>query len=418
MYTLAPVDNFANVNGTGQSINASSVRLVDGTKRAYGNDDSVYITVDTDTVSDDTHTAITKVNGTYTGVQDVDLLVTAGASTGLATNTSIFAVYDDDLYIIGAVVIGEDAYNTDNYAYAIKEASNEYIDDDEYTYWDFTAVVDGEIVTLTVKDKYGDVISAIAGRVGAANITKNGLFRLTYDADGYVVGAEYCNDTNLGGNKVYDNTDYGSGADVDPDIYSVYDVRHNATKANFYAVGRTLYVHNRTNDAGLTLAADAPIIVIQIEEYSDGRTALVYEEYTTISQALDALDNSTAYQGEVAAVRNDRGTAEYLVFKSWTNLDVTTDDGSTPSTGSVGSVTLNTSGDIGLADKKGNAINGDDLSWELYMRTDSQDDFNVAMDGKNIAAEWSGIKSFISSKSGYSFYLVVDGVKSNTVTIP
>ena len=47
-----------------------------------------------------------------------------------ATNTdnspAIFAVYDDDRYIIGAVVVGEDENNTKNYAYALKSAQNEY----------------------------------------------------------------------------------------------------------------------------------------------------------------------------------------------------------------------------------------------------------------------------------------------------
>ena len=39
--------------------------------RAYGNDDSVFITVDTDRVSGSTSYPITDINGVYTGVQDV-----------------------------------------------------------------------------------------------------------------------------------------------------------------------------------------------------------------------------------------------------------------------------------------------------------------------------------------------------------
>ena len=61
------------------------------------------------------------------------------------------------------------------------------------------------------------------------------------------------------------------------------------------------------------------------------------EDYTTFTQAVDALedadnnpDNGVQFKGEISAVLNDRGTAEFVVLKSTTPVDVEDDDHSTP----------------------------------------------------------------------------------------
>ena len=334
VYTLAPVaeNRWATQKATSNEakINSSSVRVVDSSasKRAYGNDDSVYITVDTGAVDLNTAKGITKVTGTYTGVQNVDLKVYNTTDNKLTNDPAIMAVYDKDLYIIGAIVVGEDANSTDNYAYVLDDAQNEYVDDNDNYYWDFEAVVDGQIKTLTVKEKYGtfDVSNKIGAYIGAG---KNGMMTLTYDADGYVIDAVAVKDADP---NVYGDTDFGK--DTDPDKYNVYTLQYDDSfglkkSANFVVAGRTLYGHD--SDAGLTLESGAPVIVVQNEKSNTGITRLTYTAYTTISQALDALNNSKDFEGWVSAVLNDKGTAEYIVINSKDAVGFTSDDGTIPS---------------------------------------------------------------------------------------
>ena len=83
------------------------------------------------------------------------------------------------------------------------------------------------------------------------------------------------------------------------------------------AIGRTLYADfTNTTDVGLTLASGAPVIVLQ--EDADGNYSV--EEYTSIAQALDAVEDSDNYKGVIAAALNDKGTAEFIVLSSATQL--------------------------------------------------------------------------------------------------
>ena len=351
VYTLKPVTYFATepAQNDAYKINSASVRVVDEktgsvTKYAYGNDDSVYITVDTGAVDLSSETGITKVTGTYTGVQNVDIKVDAKANNALkdmnetkATASdypdapgAIFALYDEDLYIIGAVVIGEDANSTENYAFAVKGTQNEYKDADGYYYWDFVAVTENEVKTLTVKEKGTTVLKQRINNSILYN--ENAMYKLTYDADGYVIGAELCQDKDA---NVYGGTEFNASTKIDPNTHKVYDVRHSYEDAQLMAIGRTLYVSNKTaKDVGLTIDAGATIVLIQREDTVDG--AILVEEYTTFAQAIDALEDSIPgtdvvdFKGEISAVLNDKGTAEYVVLKSVTPEDVVTDDNTTP----------------------------------------------------------------------------------------
>ena len=335
IYTLDDVANYVNVPATSvKDINSASVRLSQSGKIAYGNDDSVYLTVEAKEDGVDTGDAIMKVTGTYTGVQNVDLKVNKTA-TGTITD-SIFAVYDKDKYIIGAIVVGEDASSTENYAFAVKAAQNEYIDADDNYYWDFMAVVDGEVKTLTVKEKGTTVLRDTIAKSIAYD--KDAMFKLTYDADGYVVGATLCKDSDT---NVYGGTEFNAQTDMNPDIYKIYDVRHGYA-ATLLATGKTLYVTNKSDkDVGLTIAEGATIVVVQRERTATGDISV--EEYSTFGQAINSLEDSNNFTGEISAVLNDKGTAEYVVLKSTTPVTITIDDGTPGSnSGTVKSMTVTT----------------------------------------------------------------------------
>ena len=121
MYTLTAVADqivvaYGDTGSAKKSINCESARVAEGSKYAWGNDDSVYITVKTDDVDTDdcgtpykVEVGISKVDAVYTGVQDVDLVL--DKDSPFERNNAkdvIYALYDtDDKYIDAAIVLGE-----------------------------------------------------------------------------------------------------------------------------------------------------------------------------------------------------------------------------------------------------------------------------------------------------------------------
>ncbi len=458
VYTLTPVNNWMDIKapadpanlGEVTKINPASVRLNSSSatlgvgegisKYAYGNDDSVYFTVDIGDVSDNqggsaNTTGITKVTGTYTGVQSVDLVLDKDSANGLSnmnnttndTNSSpaIFAVYDKDLYIIGAVVVGEDENNTKNYAYALKSAQNEYVDDAGNYYWDFEAVVDGQIKTLTVKEKGTRVLrDRISTWIGLSTYS---LIQVTYDADGYVVDAVQCVDNAINAtqtdDKVYSNTEFVASADRDD--YKVYDVMLNGgAHESLMAVGNTLYVENYTvQDIGLTIASGAPVVLVQ----QDTAGRWVINEYTTIKQALDQLEDADTtrtgvqFKGHIAAVLNSNTTAQYLVIKSETLVPVVDDDGTNP-IGNLASVNIAWDGYINnnmwlnLLDKNGNKLTSGTYTYTLYVRSNNQSGFDIAETGTVNAAAVNGAAFKTGLATGSSWYIEIGGLTSNVIT--
>ena len=328
VYTLDVADHYVNVKATStfDSINVENVRLTDAKKRAYGNDDSIYITVETKANATDDGIAINKVKNVYTGVQNINLKVETTAATDNKSNkieNSVFAVYDDDGYIIAAVVRGTEGTASENYAYAVKGAQNEYLlGDDDYYYWDFKAIQDGEYKTLTVKTEYKSTINTIKSLLTSNKVAGDpALLKLTLDKDGYVTEVEVVTDDAKKIDSVYGNFEFGKSYDIDPKNYDVYMV--TSKDVALKAVGRTLYSSD-AKDIGLTLASGAPVVVLQPD--SDGDLSI--EEYNNIAQALDALENSDKFEGVIAAALNDKGTAEFIVLSSATKLtDNSKDDG-------------------------------------------------------------------------------------------
>ena len=354
VYTL---DDAANLvvaaPASDMKINPANVRLIDKTTaglRAYGNDNSVYVTVEAKEDCVDGYTvtvggnkvvhndAITKVTASYTGVQNIDLIVNKDAIGEI--KDKVFAIYDKENYIIAAVVIGEDNSKTDSYAYALKAAKNEYVDADDYYYWDFEAVVDGEIKTLTVKSKYATLRDEIKDQCAAG---ANGLFQLTYDKDGYVTGAVLMKDTDKGSpDKVYGAKDWHEA--INTDVHKVYSMSYiDSEKAFFTIAGRTLYADSNSvagfnqTDAGLTLAKDAPVIVAQPKQKVNangqaiGNPSFVYESYNNLETALKALaGEGKDFVGYVSAVLDKKGTAQYIVLSDTAAVTYTVDDGTTP----------------------------------------------------------------------------------------
>ena len=340
--------------------------------RSYGNDDSVFITVDMDIVDtmNTAERAITEVNGVYTGVQNVEIEIDHDAD---AEEAEIYTVYNKDHYIIGAVTVGEGKGGNATVAYVLSGAKSERKEGDTY-YWEFDAVVEGVKQTLTAKSKYHDIFDVLAdesnswhediadgavnntpstltylGKSGDMNV-RDGLVELRYDADKeYVVGIRSVEEKDIYNNygsrsgsvkgmnslkqtvslrdvKAYRINGIGAytlkASSTDP--VNTWSTSYYADSApnKLYLQGRTLYVTAGQQDEGLALTSDAKAVVIQ-RENGDWETT----EYTSVQSAITAIadwNDNTAdgldYMGEIVAAVNSAGAATWVVFTNYAEL--------------------------------------------------------------------------------------------------
>ena len=291
VYTLKPAARYTidYTENADEIIDCSNVALDKdyGTGRSFGNDDSVFITVDSGAV-DTGDAEVLEVTGTYTGVQEVKL--------ALDEHKYVYSVYDKENYIIAAIVPGEADGNVDNYAYILTDEYSEAKVDGTY-YWEFDAVMNGEIKTMTIKSKY---------EATADKLKDNTVQELIMDADGYVVRVE-----DVDADKLYGNDNFGKDPVKGNDVYFV---NFNAL-SGLYLEGRTLY-YDATRDLGLTFAKDAKAVVSQNVngDRTETEYASVKEAYGVLSDAKTPDDGVLNFDGHIAAVLDSNGVAQWVVF--------------------------------------------------------------------------------------------------------
>ena len=307
-YTLKPAVRMTTTvyNDTAKEdvIRTDNLSIVGDSKndnRVYGEDATVFVTVDLDAVSAGSSAkVITDVDGVYTGVQNVDIEI--DKDTEAVALGQVFTVYDSDYYVIGAVVIGEATGSAQNLAYILSGAKSEEKKDDTY-YWTFEAVLNGQVQTLTAKSKYSSTITPL---------TKGTVMELRFDGD-YVTSIKA-----VKAEDVYTNMKVAIDGE---DVYQMVGLTADTSTLNLQ--GRTMYITANREDVGLAFASDAKAVVIQDEnKKSDVKT-----EFTSVGSAISHLadaDTNTAgtqYAGNIYAVLNSNGLAQWVVFDSATPLN-------------------------------------------------------------------------------------------------
>ena len=324
--------------------------------RVYGNDNSTYIVVDTgdtDTVDNSVAKVITDVSGVYTGVQSVEIEVTATTDGNPITGTelcdSIYTVYDKNNYIIASVVIGEAKGGNANYAYILTAATFEERVDGN-TVWGFDAIVDGKIVHLTTSSKFSSVISKlqpghvqelrysgdyVSGVKTPDKATQYWQYADAIDSTKYITNEEIYD---VGHDYFASNrNDCAAGnshatSDVPPVPYITDEGHLTKLQANnLKIVGNTMYFREKTEtiggvtytkDTGLAFVAGAPAVVIQTVDSNVKKI-----ECASVAQAIAELGdpdvNTTEkeFEGRIVAVLNSQGAAKWVVFISDTPVN-------------------------------------------------------------------------------------------------
>ena len=338
-YTLKPATrSFAtNYSAALTTIKSDYVYVDDThfhTTRAYGNDDSIYITVEAGTVDESTWSggtvgtgtqykdAIVDVNGLYTGVQSVEIEMTPDVKQQVPDY--VYTLYDSDNYIIASIVLGEAQGSVNNYAYILSTAKSEELKSDGYYYWEFDAVVDGQKVTLQAKTEYPSVFTALS---------KYHVQELRYDGE-YVTDVKpiantdiYTNKAaNINGEDIYDVGHTVSNSYLHDEHTTCSQTTGNRINGTFTLTGRTLWTNKGGNDVGLTFASEsAPVVLVQREGVRGGKV-----EPKTINTSLNAVEglladanatqDGTQFAGRIVAVLNSQGVAQWAVIISDTTM--------------------------------------------------------------------------------------------------
>ena len=270
--------------------------------RAYGEDDSIYITVGLGDVDTNNESSITKINGVVTGVQNINIQIGKGEKTEAYKYVpQIYTVYDKNNYIIASIVIGKAVGAVDNIAYILGEVDSEGITEDGSYLYTFDAIVNGKIQSVTAKGDY-------KGAFDNTIINSGNGVRLFYDADGYVTSIE-----KLTKDEIHDLTETENSNEIkDEDVYWI-GIQSDRT---IHLQGRTLYLTDNQNDTGLTINT-ASAIVRQYDENLDRATTV---EYDSVAEAFENLkDNASEldgkqFKGTIYAALDSNGIASWIIF--------------------------------------------------------------------------------------------------------
>ena len=282
--------------------------------RVYGNDATVYLTASVNEINKagtKNATIIDDVVSTTVGVDNVNIepwnetkalaeagdtdSSTASPATGNGWNShGAYVLYNDDAYIIGAVVVGEDAGSASNFVYvhsgSLAEESYDKAEQ-EYT-WLRDVISNGEKITL--KEVNGDGVSLLEA------MDANQWYQVRTNADGEV--------TRVTASKVSNEPDYDNST-----VIGNWNLNSHT--------GITRYTYTLDTDCTDTYPAvpstpnaNARYGAAELVEKAEVKTILYHEEFGVIAGKPTVDKNRTLweYNSRVGGVRIEKTTKVVL----------------------------------------------------------------------------------------------------------
>ena len=312
----------------------------------YGNADTVYLTVDTEVLSNTSTTGahpgwaqiIDDVVSVTTGVKNANISVrpfefdeTVIATyedahgvdvdvVGTRNNASggVYTLYNDKGYIIASVVVGDDDAASSNYVFAVSSNANLETyssEEDEHT-WTREVIVNGELKELTYK---GDAIDYI-GRDCEHAMIKGGIYKVSYNADGEVVKSEPVDAAFIADpNQDQVITAIDNIETNDDAVLLILDLLDDKA-ADLSIKGWSLYTSTYLTH-GVAIADDAKAVLIErvdgkaMDEvtYFDSKEDNVADAIDAMYTDGDDIDHSAPFNGMIYAILED-GVATSVIF--------------------------------------------------------------------------------------------------------
>ena len=319
--------------------------------RVYGNDESVYLVVETDMIDSDSSYDISPTGTTsdaaiiddvasvVVGVENTDIDIfnratVAGLYAGFTPSNiptaednvsyGVYVLYDEDAYVIGAVVVGEDAGSTSNFVYAISDNANREsysAESDEYT-WTRPVSLNGEEVELSYVGDSLDEIDNVPDVNGDHGMLAGNWYYVRYYADGTVKTTERVDaDTTVNGYIVEDTI--AEAVDEIDTRSEDHVMLVNASEGMPTFRNGTLYSEYDLSK-GIWISPDVKVTRIQ---YVDNDPFGEIEYYTGRDGLEDALDDLGDISGadlEISAIIEDGATMVVVLNNTTPRL---TDEG-------------------------------------------------------------------------------------------
>ncbi len=420
--------------------------------KVYGNNDSVYLTVEVKTINsnDNGHVAIiNKVSSVTTGVKNASLEVlndnnptnptvteqaakdagdknakiTAAGDKATAAAWGTYVLYKSNGYVIAAVSVADDSASSKNLVYVTSSSVDQESynsDTDEWT-WIREVAIGGEKSEIK---EVSDKLTHLGNGASDGDMQQYNWYEVKYNAKGEVVGAELAttalgHTTSGAGDEYVDDVTLIQKAIDDEENVLFENSEYNETGVTSTAIngdakgpslkGNTFFVRT-TDTTGFFVDDSVKVVFIQ---KNDNKWTTSYEDgVKELEAAVGELNVNDAeeYNYEVSAILKG-GAAQVVVIR---DLNKTGKDGETPKppVGDVGDVYVDLRDKAQVLINTTNATLNDDDAAEAMVKAVEDAGFTVenaefvsdggANDGKLVVAAKKGsIKSnFIWDPSG------------------
>ena len=328
--------------------------------RVYGNDESVYLLAELDkvTVSTNSYAVIKGVDEVVTGVDNASFEVwgwdkAASEVGGVSAKDDdhlsygVYALYDDDGYVIAAVVVGESGTTTSKVAYVSSSGLEDESYDKTTEKWTWTreVIINGEEVLLTeTNDEDKSVLED--------DLTQGKWYTVKYDADGNVRSVSLFNDASEYATTISDAVTLIKNDNKDLIVVDI------ASSTNVYTLkGKTLY-NVRTGEEGFRIADDANIV---LKQETDNKTTTTYEQgVAALESILKDLNENPDHNYSFDAVIEDGRATSVIIVDNVGDNDFTGPEGPVKADYKFDVLTaaVDGNGAVKFSDADSNAISG------------------------------------------------------------
>ena len=352
------------------TIDKGHISLTGKSGRVYGNDDSVYLNVDTkkiDTASDATATIIEDVESVTVGVKNVNLEVAEIGKGSEAKDyvpvNEVYTLHNSNGWVIAAVVIGENQGTSSSYAFASSANVNQESYDKEskeYT-WTREVVINGELTEISY---VGDSIDEI----DTTSMPQGKWFKVTYYADGTVKETEDLTSKFTATDDEYIDEIKNIESSFDKGNIDTGVLWDDSTVTKLTYKNGSLYT-NTAQTEGFSVSPDVKVVLCLAGKDGNGAG----------TDAFDVVDDSyTGYNGLQKALRNLNSTG--TVTAGYIQVSAILVDGVATSI-IINDLTANTSIDTGsetpesatykLSDVKFDSANDGKLTFTVQTKENS-----------------------------------------------
>ena len=259
------------------------VKPTDGSAPAwvYGNNDSVYISVDKDTTVSHLYGSIVDVNGISTGIKNTSIIPEGVVGQfGQADKANVFGLYNSNGYVTYAIVVGDNGSISENFVYLTSGITGSRYDTatKQYIYqYDAITNTSDEVITVEFTTRTD---------TGNAQLRADTLYVASYDADGFIDKMELKTDDNTGSGAQYNTETYKDEG------YGQMTISTIGQKQKVVLSGAVLYLNASDNNQYVVLDEDCRFFVNGKDDTNGD-----YDLYPTAASALAALGEGNEVTG-------------------------------------------------------------------------------------------------------------------------